>query len=426
MYDQSPIIGDDEAVQRLPLYVPRPEPSLIPEPHIFDEPTRCFKINEHWAAHFLGVLDALDQPDTWIGTDEEIEAARQQIREAIAVFSKECDMCCGEEIELLQTMVDQNTQINSTNYTTQYQQWVANNQTVYEDNRRYYDGTPQSIDARLGSDFNSGDSGNDQLCAAIKNYIDTMVYVYGMQAAFLSGVAGVITGIGFALAPVTLGTSLIGVAVAASIGGANALWSSIINDPEAQREIACCMFDSLKDQPMDQETFKASLDGCTTDGTYESNVGFLAAQMHATNQLDENWTAFVKSLSNSYGQGNEQECVCDCDNAAEIVTTGTYGNVVTYMGNCIWRSVQSTPVYEEPAIDVARYYHEWKDLLDRCVLIEAVPSGSEYATQPTSDWFQTDCAGVEGSGVGGGGGEVKKMGFRMGASPQYYKITLVE
>jgi hypothetical protein len=427
MYDQSPIIGDDEAVQRLPFYVVRPEPSLIPTPNIFEEPTRCLKINEHWASHFLGVLDALDQPDTWIGTEEEIEAARNQVREAIAMFSKDCDMCCGEEIALLTQVVTQNTEINSTNYSTQYQNFVTNNQTIYEDNRRNYDGTPQSIDARLGANFNTGDSGNDQLCAAIKNYIDTMVYVYGMQAAFLSGVAGVITGIGLALAPVSLGTSLIGVAVGAAIGGGNALWNSVINDPEAQRDIACCMFDSLKDQPMTQAVFKASLDGCTTDGVYDSNTGFLSAQMHATNQLDENWLAFLKSLSNSYGQGNEQDCMCDCENGAEIVTSGTYGNIVTYMGNCIWRSEQPTPVYEEPAIDVARYYHGWKDLLDRCIFIEAIPFGQEYATVPTSDHRETNCAGVDlGWGVGGGGGTVKSMDFRMGEGYQYYKITLVE
>src|SRR6187549_2424932 len=113
MIEHSPIVGDEEAVQRLPYYVPRPEPLLIPTPNIFDEPTRCFKINQFWASHVLGVLDALDQPDTWIGTDEEIEAARQQIREAIAVFSKECDMCCEAEISLLEQVVVQNTQINS-------------------------------------------------------------------------------------------------------------------------------------------------------------------------------------------------------------------------------------------------------------------------------------------------------------------------
>ena len=234
-----------------------------------------------------------------------------------------------------------------------------------------------------------------------------------------------ITGIGLALAPVSLGTSLIGVAIGASIAGVNALWSSIINDPEAQRAIACCMFDSLKDEPISQATFKDSLTGCTTDGTYESNTGFLAAQIHATNQLDENFVAFLKSMSNSFGKGNEQDCMCDCDNAAEIVPTGAYTNVVTYVGNCIWRSYQPNFVIEPEGSGIERYYHEVKDLLDRCIFIEQVPFGHEFATQPTSDWAKTDCAGVETSGVGGGGGEVRKMSWRMGAGYQYYKITLV-
>lgn len=427
-----PVLGETEAVLRFPYTIPRPKPTPIPTPHIFDEPKVCFSINAAWASHVLGVLDALDQPDTWIGTEEEIEDARQQVREAILMLSGECEMCCEAEITLLEQLVSinttvtiQNEQNNSTNYSTQYQQWVANNQTVMNNNMNIFDGDPQSIDARIGENFNSGPTGDDQLCAAIKNYIDTMVYVYGMQAAFLSGVAGVVTGIGLALAPVSLGTSLIGVAIGAAIGGTNALWSSIINDPEAQRAVACCMFDALKDTAISPEALAGSLTGCTEDGPYDSNTGFLVAQMNATNGLEENFVAFLQSMSNSIGTGNEQDCMCDCDNAAEMVSSGAYGNIVTYMGNCIWRSEQPTPVYEEPAIEVARYYHEWNDLLNRCFNAELIPFGHEYATQPTSDWFHTTCAGVEESGTGGGGGTVKKDGWRMGAGYQYWKVTIV-
>lgn len=67
-------------------YAPRPEPTPIPASNWNDEPTQCLRVNEHWVGHILGALEVLDQADTWIGTDEQIQAARDNVNEIMAAF----------------------------------------------------------------------------------------------------------------------------------------------------------------------------------------------------------------------------------------------------------------------------------------------------------------------------------------------------
>src|ERR1044071_8153934 len=74
-----------------PEYAPRPKPTPIPEASWNDEPLFCVRVNSAWVGHILGVLTALDQPDTWIGTDEEIDATRQQVNEIMAALMEPCE-----------------------------------------------------------------------------------------------------------------------------------------------------------------------------------------------------------------------------------------------------------------------------------------------------------------------------------------------
>lgn len=68
-----------EDVRLTPRYAPRLRPTPIPASAVFDEPTVCVAINAGWVSHMLGVLETMDQPDTWIGTPEEIDQARQMV-----------------------------------------------------------------------------------------------------------------------------------------------------------------------------------------------------------------------------------------------------------------------------------------------------------------------------------------------------------
>lgn len=82
-----------EIIQQLavPEYAPRPKPTPIPEAAWNDAPLFCLRVNGDWLSHIMGVLTALDQPDTWLGTDEEIEAARQQVNEIMLAFMDVCE-----------------------------------------------------------------------------------------------------------------------------------------------------------------------------------------------------------------------------------------------------------------------------------------------------------------------------------------------
>lgn len=92
-----------ELISRLsvPRYATRLNPTPIPTAHWDDAPLYCLKVNDEWISHILGVMVALDQPDTWIGTADEIYAARQQVNEIMVAFMEQCDPmsnCCPEPL----------------------------------------------------------------------------------------------------------------------------------------------------------------------------------------------------------------------------------------------------------------------------------------------------------------------------------------
>lgn len=89
----TPAVEEWQQVLRAPVFAPRRQATPIPEEDWNSGLIRCFHISDAWIPHILGVLEALDQPDTWIGTDAEIEAARQNVREIMVELGKgsECE-----------------------------------------------------------------------------------------------------------------------------------------------------------------------------------------------------------------------------------------------------------------------------------------------------------------------------------------------
>jgi len=92
-----------EIIQKLsvPRYAPRLEALPVPEPLWNAAPLLCLQVNDEWVSHILGVLIALDQPDAWIGNEDEIYAARQQVNEIMLAFMEVCDDmsgCCPDPL----------------------------------------------------------------------------------------------------------------------------------------------------------------------------------------------------------------------------------------------------------------------------------------------------------------------------------------
>jgi hypothetical protein len=75
---------------KISAFAPRTSPTAIPQTTLNEMPTRCIEINAEWASHVIGALEVLAQPDTWAGTDAEIEAAIQIILELQNQLSLEC------------------------------------------------------------------------------------------------------------------------------------------------------------------------------------------------------------------------------------------------------------------------------------------------------------------------------------------------
>lgn len=83
--------ADADAPILRPEFIPRRGGNFaIPESGIFDEPLVCFKVNAQWLSHLIGVIDALDQPDAWSGTENAIENARAEVRKLISSMES-CD-----------------------------------------------------------------------------------------------------------------------------------------------------------------------------------------------------------------------------------------------------------------------------------------------------------------------------------------------
>lgn len=81
--------GDVQHLERE--FVVRKNAASIPESGVFDAPVSCIEINMHWAAYIIAVMDTLDQSDVWIGTPEQIDAARMAIREIMIALSTPCE-----------------------------------------------------------------------------------------------------------------------------------------------------------------------------------------------------------------------------------------------------------------------------------------------------------------------------------------------
>lgn len=458
-----PIITEGDALQALPRIIPRTKPTPIPAPSIFDEPTYCFKINKDWAGHFLGaILISLNQPDTWKADEtHDVEWARLQVIEWVAKLLTEdqCMPCCDDLVEQItelvsinntmltnivtivtnlttvinnqttqidnsETIIEQNLQQTYNQLVTNYNQQLNINQEYTTLNQMLYDGTPESIAPNIGTNWN--DSGDGALCAAVKRYVEKAIYDrtneinidYAAESAVINAIVVAMA----AAAGLTVGASA---AIGAVIAGANlaaglalSAWNASVNDPNARLKVICCMYDHLKDQPVTPETFKASVNDCSFDvGTNESNI---AALIDGANQIDDNYLAFLRAMTGAPAS-DDSECQC-CD--VQLVADNDC--VVTALGDCRWRIVQTHGEIgggDPFCTDGYKYYTAaFKDQFDRCINIVSA-SGTA-----TSNWTQIDCADVEHSGVGGGGGEGKHFVWVSKACPpdETYLDIIVE
>jgi hypothetical protein len=75
---------------------PRRDARPAPEIGIFEEPTRCLKINLQWWSHISGMIDVLSTTDMWQGDEEEKARAIREIAALLAYNDCEDEMTAEE------------------------------------------------------------------------------------------------------------------------------------------------------------------------------------------------------------------------------------------------------------------------------------------------------------------------------------------
>lgn len=100
-----PITGrtEQEQIERGWPFIVRRNPQPIPQAAIDAQPAACALINLEWLAHIVGAIEAINQPDAWQGTDEQIYQAQQQLEQLANAFKDICEMSQGAQVQFRQT-----------------------------------------------------------------------------------------------------------------------------------------------------------------------------------------------------------------------------------------------------------------------------------------------------------------------------------
>lgn len=296
-----------ELLSRLsvPRYATRLNPTPIPTAHWDDDPLYCLKVNDQWISHILGVMIALDQPDTWIGTPDEIYAARQQVNEIMVAFMEQCDPmsnCCPEPL----------TRITSD----------GKMQVSYDGGATWQDATtedPRNTAPQMPP--LPGDDGTDKRCTAANNvlgqfkdgistfegYFDTL----GTLLEFATAVAGFIAAVIFAptAVPIVVG-AIIALLSGVWSAGKEAYTSAF--DDEIYGKLLCIIYCHCEpDGTFTDADFSAILSDISSQFTTEID-GFFIARDAFLALLNGVTTAGLNNLA-KIPTGSSASCdSCDC------------------------------------------------------------------------------------------------------------------
>ena len=288
----------------------RSRPRVAPAVGIFDAPTRCYVVNEEWAAHIAGAVSVLTETQVWVGADDEQDNAIQSIMQFLQ--GTVCDVIdCNDVEDCLDTSdaiagIGIGLYFNLRNQTQEFLDTLNN----------AYDGTPQSIDPDIPITAPQLDPDhNTALCYALEfavaNYAATkraeisLVNNLGdVWQAILSGLRGIFPSIPNNLMYL-LGDDLYG-----CVPSFNAA-IAVVESGTAKFELGCCLFDELRTSPLTEATYNAALAACVL--SLAGEAGDLACLMSGDNSIDHALVFFVQ-----YGQALERIAAgeplpCNCD-----------------------------------------------------------------------------------------------------------------
>jgi len=323
------LVDIDEKMRSLALW----RQNLVPpEVGIFDEPNRCYVLNNEWAKIVMGLVSWLAETPVWRDANDEGYYAIEQILEFM--IGSECmsfELRQNEENPCIleQSLDGGETWSTAFDYSLCQSQSIATDalQTMIDqlaDLIDTYDSTVGSIAPDMVYDTTATDDIRDiALCHALNELVDVMCELelqYRNEIAFASDVTAVILGlVGIAITVASLGTATpfyLGVA-AALAGGFGTLFGglsvAILGDETARDEVVCCMYAALSGSTITQSNFEDSLDLCGFDEfSNESQLAGAIAQMLTQDNM---YISFVDYMQRAFKLASLGIADCPCDDS---------------------------------------------------------------------------------------------------------------
>ncbi len=280
-----------------------------PSVGIFDEPTRCYRVNHEWAAHIAGAVSTLTEVAAWIGADDERHSAIQSILQFLQ--GTVCDVIDCNDIDDCLDTADMIATIAAVSYGSQ----EANTQAHFDDLNTAYDGTAQSIGASIPTTAPNLNSLQDNaLCAVLTRIIRVYAGSKGAGLTLLTDLQrwyqDMIQSMRdiFKIVPNYLwylvGDDLFGCVtdVAAAL--------IVLGDSEAIEEFGCCLREELRGVGMSQSNWDAAIATCI--GSLTGNAGDLACLFDGDNSLDH-YLSFLEAYNGLLERqiaGEDFVCFC--------------------------------------------------------------------------------------------------------------------
>lgn len=353
---------DDEKKRALDLYDMRlvpPEDVLI-----FDEPTRCYRINKQWAAYVMGMVSWLAEIAPWRDADDESYFAIEEIQKflvgvecmAFGLRQKPTDNCILQQtldgttwtdvfdFSLCATIQDKSYQISIQNQVTNVQETFID---IYNNYSSNYAGLPSDVYPALAPPAVGTDDSalKAALCnaiwelirtacnAAVSYYTESINASQG-EANFLIGVAAfALTAVALAAALPSAGASLVALGAAAPLIAAGmGLGAGLVNylvdfwqqhtidqfrDTEAMEEVACYLVDELAAGDKSLAEMQAALASHGLTG----NAGVIADALSIMFQNDGLYAAFLEKWNNNKQYADAGiDLYCPCASGFKVWT----------------------------------------------------------------------------------------------------------
>lgn len=281
----------------------------IPSVGVFDEPIRCYKLNNEWAKTVLGFLSNLAENYVWDETTGDTQAALEAVIEFMV--GEECGVDCNEIDDCLDTIPDW---IAITNLT--YQNAVNAPETTAQELEAQYDGTPQSIAPDMPLD-NPDTTEMNLLCYALHNFVGYYAATKNAEISLTNGFQTAMQAI-IEAAKRIVGTNNLGLLGSIlgdlTYGCAASVQDAItaLQDDEAIEELACYLYNYLRCLNFTKIHFENAIDVASVETFTNPNAEILACLLNA-DMSDDMYRVFLFGYQTAHElleSGATLDCPC--------------------------------------------------------------------------------------------------------------------